>query len=163
MKKSHFLVGWYWGTPPPPLLWQNPQKNTMWFWFKKVGIGSDPPPLGGTKSQVKPKNFSTGSPKYTIEKYTLEKSKCASCWSPATCQQWQAWLCRFRKSPWKVTQSFRVTKHCKWLLFQKSQAAEGTNHLHEFLQNHDQSHPKFRLSTVCIFKGISATLTRWWA
>ena len=28
---------------PHPLLWQNPNTITMWFWFKKVGIGSDPP------------------------------------------------------------------------------------------------------------------------
>ena len=40
MKESHFL-GEKNGTGNPPYF----DKMTMWFWFKKVGIGSDHPPL----------------------------------------------------------------------------------------------------------------------
>ena len=47
MKKSHFLgeKGWYWETPP--LLWQNPNQITMFFWSKKVWDWQTPPPQLG--------------------------------------------------------------------------------------------------------------------
>ena len=38
-EKSHFLVKKFGTGKHHPLFWQNPNKITMWFWFKKVGIG----------------------------------------------------------------------------------------------------------------------------
>ena len=83
MKKSHFfgdwwflcdllchfwwIFGWDWGTPA--ILRQNPNIYGQFqgklgfgqFW-KKVGIGSDPPPLLGPKSQLLPKICFGGFP-----------------------------------------------------------------------------------------------------
>ena len=100
MKKSHFLgdwwflcdllchfwwfFGWDWGTPT--ILRQYPNiyghfQGKLGFgqFWKKVGIGSDPPPLLGPKSQLLPKICFGGFPKVSTKPDT-NKLICYTRW-----------------------------------------------------------------------------------
>ena len=147
MKKSHFLgdwwflcdllchfwwiFGWDWGTPA--ILRQYPNiyghfQGKLGFgqFWKKVGIGSDPPPLLGPKSQLLPKICFGGFPKtylaYVIKKRDLDRTTIKT-WNRPT----KSWQCQDLGHGKTDSVTSILYPKCKMLFATKEPESRGPN------------------------------------